>query len=376
VRCNQNSPEGFEMKITLRFAAVAALALLGLLPLTGRTANAADRPPTPVEAIKVTIESIVVEATAIGTLLSNETVILRPEISGRLTKIAFDEGTPVEKGQNLFKLDASIYHAELADAKARLDLAKLNFDRARELVKKKAGTQRGLDEARSAYRVAEAAVELAQARMIKTTIEAPFSGVVGLRRVSTGDYVTAGQDLVNLEDIDTLKVEFAVPERYLSAIQEGQTIRLTADAFPEQIFEGEIYAINPQINTSGRSIQVRARIANDDRALRPGLFVRVKVQLGQRAQAIMTPEQALVPRGKDRYVFRIVDGKAVETPVKTGLRRVGVVEITSGLSADDLIVTAGQLKIRNGAPVKPVGEEPPKPEQDGAAPATAPASGS
>ncbi|MEQ8321368.1 MAG: efflux RND transporter periplasmic adaptor subunit [Rhodospirillales bacterium] len=346
------------MNSKLRQLAVATVLSVTVWPLSAHHVRAQDQPGTPVEAVKVKTEAIVMETTAVGTLLSNETVIVRPEIEGRLTEIAFDEGTTVKKGQLLFKLDASIYRAELNDAQARLSLAATNFERSQELFKKKAGTERGLDEARAAYRVAEAAVELAKARMTKTTIEAPFEGVVGLRHVSTGDYVTAGKDLVNLEDIDPLKVEFAVPERYLSAVKEGQVVRLTADAFPDETFEGAIYAINPQIDTSGRSIQVRARISNDDRKLRPGLFVRVKVQLGQREQAIMIPEEALVPRGKDRFVFKIVDGKAVETPVQIGLRRVGEVEITSGLAADDMVITAGQLKIRNGVPVKPVGDEP------------------
>ncbi len=346
------------MKSKLRHLAVATVLSAALWPLPAHHVQAADQPGTPVEAVKVKTEAIVMETTAVGTLLSNETVIVRPEIEGRLTEIAFEEGTTVKKGQLLFKLDASIYRAELNDAQARLSLAATNFERSQELFKKKAGTERGLDEARAAYRVAEAAVELARARMTKTTIEAPFEGVVGLRHVSTGDYVTAGKDLVNLEDIDPLKVEFAVPERYLSAVREGQIVRLTADAFPAETFEGAIYAINPQIDTSGRSIQVRARISNEDGKLRPGLFVRVKVQLGQREQAIIIPEEALVPRGKDRFVFKIIDGKAVETAVQIGIRRVGEVEITSGLAADDMVITAGQLKIRNGAAVKPVSDEP------------------
>ena len=353
------------MKSKLRQVAVATVMSFPLWQMTPGHALAADRPPTPVEAVEVRTEAIVIETTAVGTLLSNETVTVRPEIEGRLTEIAFDEGTTVKKGQLLFRLDASIYRAELNDAEARLSLASTNFKRAQELFKKKAGTERGLDEARSAYRVAEAAVELAKARMTKTTIEAPFEGVVGLRHVSTGDYVTAGKDLVNLEDINPLKVEFAVPERYLSAVKEGQTVRLTADAFPGEAFEGDIYAINPQIDTAGRSIQVRARIDNEDRHLMPGLFVRVKVQLGRREQAIMIPEEALVPRGKDRFVYKIVDGKAVETAVQIGLRRVGEVEITSGLSPDDTVITAGQLKIRDGAAVQPIGDQP-APDASGA----------
>lgn len=344
--------------------------------------SAADRPPTPVEAVSVGTQPLAVEATAVGTLISNEAVIIRPEIEGRIVEIAFEEGGRVTKGQLLFKLDDSIYKAELEDAKARMQLATSNFSRAKELFQKSAGTERGRDEAQSAYRVAEAAVALAQARLTKTTVEAPFEGFVGLRNVSVGDYVTAGQDLVNLEDIEPLKVEFAVPERYLEGVRSGQTVRLTADAFPARTFDGEIYAINPKIDSSGRSIQVRARIDNDERILRPGLFVRVKVQLGQNENAIMIPEQALVPRGKDRFVFKIVDGKAVETKVQIGQRRVGLVEVVDGLAPDDVVVTAGQLKIRDGAAVKPLEDAPandaPKdaPNDAGGAAAETPAKGS
>lgn len=343
------------MKLRFRMSAALVLASLAAAAAFGaRAQQASERPPTPVEVAAVAIEPLAVEATAVGTLLSNESVVLRPEIEGRIVKVGFDEGQPVDAGQQLFELDASVYEAELADAEARLSLADQNFQRARELFDKGAGTARGLDEARADFQVAQAAVELARARLTKTTIEAPFEGVVGLRRVSVGDYVTAGQDMVNLEDVDPVKVEFSVPERYLGALESGQHVQVAADAFPGRTFAGEIYAINPQIDPAGRSIQARALIPNDDRILRPGLFVRVKVELGRREEAIMIPEQAIVPRGKDRFVFKVVDGKAVETRVEVGHRRYGTVEIVEGLGPKDVVVTAGQLKIRDGAPVRPV----------------------
>lgn len=340
------------MGIARRWGRLLVLAV-ALVPQLA-AAQGRKMPAMPVDVATVKTDTLVVEATAVGTLLSNEGVMIRPEIEGRIVAIGFKEGQPVTRGQMLFKLDDSIYTADLADAQARLVLARRNYDRAKELFQKSAGSARTRDEAQSQFQVSQAAVELARAKLSKTTIVAPFKGIVGLRKVSIGDYVTAGKDLVNLADIQPLKVEFSIPERYLGEVKEGQSVTLAADAFPGETFNGEIYAINPQIDPAGRSIQVRARVPNEDRRLRPGLFVRVKVQLSRRENTVMIPEQAIVPRGSERFVYKVVDGKAVETPVKTGHRRVGEVEIVEGLKKGDVIVTAGQLKIRDGSPVRPL----------------------
>lgn len=336
------------------------VAAVAVTPLTAR-AQGPKAHAMPVDVATVKTSTLVIEANSVGSLLSNESVTIRPEIEGRIVHIGFEEGQHVDAGQQLFKLDDSIYKADLADAEARLVLARRNYDRAKELYKKSAGSARTRDEAQSQFQVSQAAVELARAKLSKTTIEAPFKGIVGLRKVSVGDYVTAGKDLVNLEDIEPLKAEFSIPERYLSEIKQGQRITLGADAFPGETFEGEIYAINPQIDPTARSIQVRAHVPNADRRLRPGLFVRIKVQLARHENAVMIPEQAIVPRGSDRFVYKVVDGKAVQVKVATGQRRVGEVEIVQGLQAGDVIVTAGQLKIHDGSPVMPV----PSPDASG-----------
>jgi len=192
---------------------------------------------------------------------------------------------------------------------------------------------------------------LSRARLDKTDVRAPFSGILGLRRVSPGDYVTPGQDLVNIEDIDPLKVDFRVPERYLANLSAGQRIRVRVDAFPDRSFEGRVYAVDPQIDPAGRSIAIRARIDNPERVLRPGLFARVRLIVDERPNALVIPEQAIVPRGERRYVFRVKDGKAVLTEVRVGQRRQGSVEVVEGLSEGDTVVTAGQLKIRDGVSV-------------------------
>lgn len=288
---------------------------------------------------------------AVGTLISNESVMLRPEISGRVAGIHFVEGAPVRQNALLVTLDDAIVAAELADARANLELSRRNFERARELFRQRAGTERALDESKAKLDSDQAKVELALARQGKTRIAAPFDGILGLRRVSVGDFVNAGDDLVNIESIDPIKIDFRVPERSLALIATGQAIDITVDAFPGRTFRGEIYALDPQVDPAGRSVAMRARIANREGLLRPGLFARVSVIVNDRPQAVIVPEQAIIPFGSDRFVYRVVDGVAKRTKVTLGLRRLGAVEVVDGLKADDVVVTAGQLKLKDGAPV-------------------------
>jgi membrane fusion protein (multidrug efflux system) len=172
-----------------------------------------------------------------------------------------------------------------------------------------------------------------------------------LRRVSVGEYITAGQALVNLEEIDPVKADFRVPEKFLPAIRVGQTIHIKIDAFPDETFEGKVYAIDPRLDVAGRSLLVRAILPNKDQRLRPGLFARVTVLLQLKEDALSVPEQAIVPQGDSQYVFKIVDGKVQLTKVVIGTRREGRVEIVEGLDVGDEVVTAGQLKIRHGSAV-------------------------
>ena len=309
----------------------------------------------PVEAAKVTAAPLSEQVTAIGTLLSNEAVTVSSEIPGRLKEIHFQEGQPVEQGAPLFTLDDSVYRAQLDDAEAKLKLAEQTNKRTSTLFSNKYATAQSADEAVSNLAVSTAATELARVQLEKTRIVAPFSGIVGLRHVSDGEYITAGQALVNLEAIDPVKADFRVPEKFLPAIRVGQTIRIKVDAFPDASFEGKVYAIDPKLDVSGRSLLVRALVPNKDQRLRPGLFARVTVLLQLKEDALTVPEQAIVPQGDSQFVFKIVDGKVKLTKVVTGTRREGRVEIVDGLSAGDEVVTAGQLKIRDGSAVSVVG---------------------
>jgi len=308
----------------------------------------------PVETAPVTVGPIQRRLTAVGSLRSNESVIIRPEIAGRIAEFKFDEGERVSQGQPLVVLDDSLWRADVEQAQAALELAQSNYDRAVDLLKRKAGTTKARDEAVAELRVDQAALELAKAKLAKTVLKAPFEGVVGLRKVSVGDFVDTGDDIVNLEQIDPLKVDFRIAEVYVGAVKPGQRLELGVDAFPGDKFAGEVYAIDPLIDESGRSILLRARLPNPDGRLRPGLFARVGLVLTERDDAIQVPEQALVPQGQDQFVFKVTDGKAAFTKVEVGIRRDGMAEITAGLAPDDVVVTAGQLKIRDGVPVKPV----------------------
>ncbi len=192
---------------------------------------------------------------------------------------------------------------------------------------------------------------LAAARLAKTEIRAPFSGLIGLRSISVGDYVKEGQDMVNLEAIDPLKVDFRVPEIYLKQVQVGQKLEVSLDALPGRKYEGTVSAINPLVDAAGRAIVIRAQVRNADTALRPGMFARVRLLTKDEREALVLPEQALVPQGEEQYVFRVIDGKAARTKVELGQRRDGRVEVVKGIAAGETIVTAGQMKLRDGTPV-------------------------
>jgi membrane fusion protein, multidrug efflux system len=307
---------------------------------------------TVVEAVPVKTSSLAQGITAVGSLRSDESVVIRPEVAGRIAEILFQEGKPVRKGATLVRFDASVQRAELQQAEANLNLNKNKLDRAIDLQKKGFISSQAKDEAENNFRVAEASYDLASAKLTKLEIKAPFSGTVGLRSVSVGDYIRDGQDIANLEALDPLKVDFRVPEIFLKQVASGQSLQVNLDAFPNQAFEGKVLAINPLLDANGRSIVIRAVVKNADARLRPGMFARVRLLTSNVQDAMTIPEQALLPQGEEFYVFRVADGRASRVKVEIGQRREGVVEILRGIAKDDVIVTAGQLKIRDGAAVK------------------------
>ncbi|HWK71137.1 MAG TPA: efflux RND transporter periplasmic adaptor subunit [Burkholderiaceae bacterium] len=328
----------------------------------GRGANGAAKPQAPAQAAdaqkKVAVEVAPVEqlamprgVSAVGSLRSENSVMLRPEIAGRIAEINFNEGGKVRKGQVLLRLDDSVAKAQLQQAQANLSLADSQYRRAVELGKQGFISKQARDEAGSQLKVQQAAQALAKANLDKTAILAPFDGLIGLRNVSVGDYVSPGIDLVPIESIDPLKVDFRIPEQFLSEVHEGIKLALSFDALPGQSREGEVGAISPLVDVGGRSILLRANVPNADGSLRPGMFARVRLQFADDL-ALVVPETALVPSGEEQYVFRIVDGRAERVVVQLGQRRGGRVEIVTGLRPGDRVVTAGLQKVRDGDPVQ------------------------
>lgn len=366
------------------FIAIVAIGLAGLAAFTwyanqsagGVPAASAAKPGAPsggppggfamaVEVAKAVSGKLDDEVSAVGSLKSVDSVILRPEVSGRVAAIRFADGQKAARGAVLIELDAQTQAAELQQAKANLGLAQANAKRNEDLFQKKFVSQRALEETQAQLKVQEASVALAAAKLDKMALRAPFAGVVGLRSVSVGDYVKEGQELVNFEGVTTLKVDFSLPEMHLAKLARGQRVELASDAMPGKRFVATVDAIDPLIDANGRSLAVRAKLDNADGALRPGMFVRVRLIFASRENILTIPEQALVPAAQGISVFVVIDGKAKQTPVKLGQRRAGSVEIVEGLKAGDSVVTAGQLKLRDGAPVKPLDEAAPggKPAQ-------------
>lgn len=292
------------------------------------------------------------ELVTFGSLRPDESVMIRPEIAGRVAQLHFREGQRVEAGALLVSLDDSITRAEFAQAQANLNLAEKNFQRAQMLFKRGASNAQALDEASAVQQASRANLALSQARLDKTRILAPYDGVLGLRAVSPGDYLSEGQDIVNLEVLDPLKVDFRIPQKAVSQIRLKQVIEISLDAYGDERFTGEIFAINPRLDEAGRSQAIRAHISNSDGRLSPGQFVRVSVILAERPNALVIPEEAIMPVGDKLLVNLVVDGKVELREVKLGKRLAGKVEVLEGLQGDETLISAGWQKVRAGASVR------------------------
>jgi membrane fusion protein (multidrug efflux system) len=314
-----------------------------------------------VEVAKVQAVTLVDEAQSVGSLRSRQGVMIRPEVAGRVKAIAFTEGQRVQKGQLLVQLDDQLQAAQVAQARAEMSIAEANHKRNQDLVAQNFISKRTVDESAAALDVARAKLELAVATQQRLRIVAPFDGVTGLKQVSVGDYLKDGADIVNIEDIDAVLVDFRLPERFQSKIRVGQKAQLSVDALPGKPFTALVQAVDPLIDANGRSVGIRGCIDNRQRQLRPGMFARVNTVFGVREQALTVPEEAIVPQGGRAFVLKVVPGDKPDTlvtqrvAVKTGVRQPGKVEITEGLEEGDTVVTAGQQRLqKDGTPVRVV----------------------
>jgi membrane fusion protein (multidrug efflux system) len=316
-------------------------------------------PGLPVKAVQVKLGEVQADISAVGSLLAEESVIIRPELDGRVVDIHFAEGQHVAKGAKLVTLDPAEYRAQLAQADAQVRTDAQRYERAKELLAQKFISQEAVDLARNNLDRSEALRTEAQVRLSKAIITAPFSGTVGLRLISPGAYVEKGTDIVRLENIGSIKLDFRVPELYSAQVRSGQQVAVRLDAFPGEQFTGRIYAVEPVVDEKTRTVLLRARVPNQGLKLKPGMFVRVALTLETRKNAILVPEPAIWPQGQDSFVYRVEGGKAMLTKVEIGARRPGEVEIVAGLSPSDTVVTEGQIKLRDGAPVMVLPSQPP-----------------
>ena len=310
-----------------------------------------------VEVAKVEQAKLVDEAQATGSLRSRQNIMVRPEVSGRITQVNFRDGQKVSRGQLLIQLDDQLAQAQVKQAQAELSIAQVNFNRNKELVEQNFISRRTVDESGASLEVAQAKLALAKATADRLKILAPFDGTVGIRSINLGDYLKDGADVVNLEDMDAVYVDYRLPERYQTQLKPGLRAQVEIDALPGRKFSAVVQAIDPLIDANGRSLGVRACIDNRRMQLRPGMFARVATTFGTREQARVVPEEAIVPQGPRLFVIRLVDGPeglvSQRVEVKVGMRSPGKVELLDGVAVGDTVVVAGQQRLqRDGTVVR------------------------
>lgn len=312
-----------------------------------------------VDVVKVEVTKLTDDAQAVGSLRSRQGVMLRPEVSGRVTQLNFRDGDRVRKGQLLVQLDDRLPLAQVQQSQAELSIATANHNRNKDLLAQQFISQRSVEESAASLEVARAKLALSQASAARLRIVAPFDGMTGIRTVNVGDYLKDGADIVNIEDIDAVFVDFRLPERFQSKVRKGQTASVNLDALPGARFVAVIQAVDPLIDANGRSVGVRGCIDNRQLRLRPGMFARVTTVFGEREQTKVIAEEAIVPMAGKAYVIRLKPGGKSQAwvservEVKLGMRSPGRVEILAGLDAGDTIVTAGQQRLqRDGTEVK------------------------
>jgi membrane fusion protein (multidrug efflux system) len=310
-----------------------------------------DQRPVTVNGIVVIPTSFSNALTVTGSIDANEEVRIISEVSGIVKAIYFSEGTNVSRGRALVKIDDSELRAQLAQARTRQNLAAENERRARLLLQKEAISREEYDIASADFRTTRAQTQLIHAQIAKTVINAPFSGRIGLRNVSVGEYVTPTMPISNLVSINPVKITFSVPEKYSGQVTEGTTISFTVSG-STQVYTATVYAIEPRIEAATRTLQLRARADNSSGRLIPGSFASISLPLSVIENAILVPTEAIVPVQEGKKVFVTDSGKAKEVMVETSTRTTNEILITSGLKAGDTVLTTGVMSLKDGSKVK------------------------
>lgn len=330
------------------FALAVVLAACG-----GQKGSGEGRAPTVVGGV-VEPTRFVDSIDAVGTAYARESTTLTSTVTERVDSLRFTDGAYVQAGTVIAVLRAVEQTADLASAEARSRETQQQLDRLRELQQRGFATNASIDAQIAARDQARAQASAIRAQIGDRIIRAPFSGVVGLRRLSPGSVVTAGTEIATISDVSSIKLDFTVPERFISAIETGQNIEARAAAWPGEVFRGTVEGVEPQVDPITRSVAVRALLPNPDRRLRPGMLLTVSIVTNPR-DALAVPELALVAQGDRQFVFRLDDKNvANRVPVEVGMRAGGMAEITGGLKRGDRIVADGVVKVRDDAEVRPV----------------------
>jgi membrane fusion protein (multidrug efflux system) len=307
-------------------------------------------PPAPVETVVATTDTVVEAILATGTIEAVQSIELRPEVQGRLQSILVREGAEVAAGTPLFKVDDAELSALVAQLTAERDRAAQALQRTKELIAQNASSEADLEEAEANFRSREAQLDLQRVRLERTVVRAPFGGVVGERFVSVGDYVTSATSLTTLQTVDPQRAAFDVPERYAERLARGQEVQFTVAAVDRQ-FTGTVDFVDPVVQTPARTILVKARVRNRDRLLKPGMFVDVRLSTEVRGDAVVIPEDAVLPLEGGDFVWVVADGVATRRAVELGVRTPGFVEIRSGVIAGEQVVVGGLQRLFEGTPV-------------------------
>jgi membrane fusion protein (multidrug efflux system) len=285
-----------------------------------------------------------------GTILANEEVELRSETAGKIVGIFFEEGEPVQKKQLLIKTNDSELEAQKQRTTYRLSLAEKREQRQKQLLEKGGISQEDYDATLNEVNVLKSELALIKAQIDKTEIRAPFDGIIGLKYVSEGDYISPNTRIAGLQDIQPIKIDFSIPERYAYQIQKGDKVTFSVQGLDET-FQGEIYAIEPKINTQTRTVAIRAISDNEENQLLPGAFADMELILQEIDDARMVPSIALIPELNGQRVFVYRNGKVASVSVQTGIRTERAVQITEGLAMGDTVLTTGLLQAREGMDV-------------------------
>lgn len=329
--------------------------------MIGRAMAAQKPPPVTVSAAPAREASWALTLHTVGSFAPVQGVTLNAELDGVVTAIAFESGAPVRAGDLLLRQDTSTEEAQLTSAEARMELARLSLDRARQLRAHATNSEADLDAATAAFRQAGGEVAAIKATIAKKTIRAPFAGRLGIRQANLGQLLRAGSAIVALETEDPIYLDFTLPQQNARQVAVGHRVRATTDAYPGTAFEGEITAVAPGIDAATRALQVQATFRNPDGRLRPGMFASVEVLLPEAARVIYVPLSSLVYNPYGDAVYVVEDQGRDETGqpnlvvrqqfVQTGVTRGDLVALVKGVSVGDRIVTTGQLKLRNGTRV-------------------------